>query len=1144
MVSLRRGWIAAAAAVVLLAGTANAQQVFGRIFGTVTDATGGAVQNAKVTITDQNKGTQFVVESNESGNYDKGQLIPGTYQVEFEAAGFGKQQAKDIGVLVNAAAKVDASLQPGNVNQTVEVTAAAPTLQADRADVQTSFTGQQLIDLPSLGRNAQNYELLAPGTSRIGFAHATSEDPQGSAQIQVNGQHFSSTGYDLDGTVNQDPILGIVVINSNIDSLGEQKIMTQTYDAEFGYVAAGMVNSSTKSGSNDFHFTAFEYLRNNSPGFTSFGRDPFAEPNGAPTFKYNQFGGSLGGKIVKDKLFYFADTELIRQSFTGAVQTTVPTALARGGNFSQYLAANSANRIYDPATGNADGTGRTAFTNNTIPTNRLSPQALSLLQYFPTPNINLNGDPLLPNYAASGNGTKTANKWDIRSDYFMNEKTNFFGRYSNHQFEQSAPGAFGSIAGGPAFNSVTFAGNSFARNQSVAIGTTHSFGPTLINEFRFGYMKYYVQTTPNGVGTSPATAAGIPGLNLDNFYTSGLPLFLFKKGDNGSDNITGLGYGLGINSCNCPLTESEGQYQFTDNLTKIVENHNFKFGADIRYAKNLRVPSDSHRAGELTINATRTGLVPNGGGSPQGGLSFATFLLGDVTSFSRYVSNTTNAAEHQRRWFFYGQDSWRVTPKLTINYGLRWELIFPEQVNAAGNGAQLDLNTGLINVFGVGNVSVHGVQSMNYANFAPRLGIAYQVTPKTVIRTGYGWSYGLGTFGATFGHNVTQNPPVLSAQNISPSAAFANVFTLAQGPGALPVNSVPASGQFLLPNNVSGKARPTDVRLPRAEAYNLTVERQIDNATSLSIGYVGNVGRHVGRGSGDGYDQNVNQASYIPGVSSLDVRKPYFAKYGWTQGISYYCMCATSYYNSLQVQLKRSFRGGYSTQVSYTWQDAVSDAADDYAFYYNRPLGRGRQNSISDHGLTIAQNFNIPFGRGRTYGSNINRFVDAAIGGWNLSGVTVFYSGLPFTPTIGNAGTAVRPDVGPGNRPDIGSGSAYATNQSRDGWLNVGLGNGATYGLTNGGTGFLVPSNTVFGNAGFNNLRGPIYINQDLNLSKDFHVTEKLRWQIRAEAYNIFNHTNLGLPNTNVNGSNAGTITAIAFGSNMRRLQFATRFDF
>ncbi len=1058
MVRFRKGFFfcfITCAVLALPSGIGNAQQVFGRIFGTVTDASGGAVQNAKVTITDQSKNTQFTATTNESGNYEKGQLIPGSYTVSVEAPGFAKQQFKDIAVQVDNAARVDASLQPGNVSETVEVTAAAPTLQADRADVQTTFTSKELIDLPLLGRNSQALELLSPGTSRIGFAHASSEDPQGSAQVEVNGQHFSGTGYQLDGTENQDPILGIIVVNPNIDSLAEQKISSQDYDAEFGYAGAGIQNASTKSGTNTLHFSAFEYFRNNTPGFADFGRDPFAEPNGAPTLKWNQFGGSIGGRIIKDKLFYFGDAELLRERFGGAVLTTVPTAAARGGDFSQYLAASSQNAIYDPSTGDPNtGIGRTQFVNNTIPTNRLSKQAINILQNFPLPNI-INANPLLPNYAASGGGSFDSNKWDTRADYFMNEKTSIFGRYSNQEFARGAVGAFGSAAGGPAFNGVAFAGNSRVRNQSIAMGATHTVNPTLVNEFRFGYMKYHVQTTPNGVGTSPATAAGIPGLNLDPFYTSGLPYFNFV--DTNNNQITSLGYSLGANQCNCPLTEEEGQYQFTDNISKIVGNHTYKFGADIRYAKNLRVPSDSHRAGELTFNTQNTGFVGGAGAGAIDGLSFATFLLGDVTGFNRYVSTSTNAAERQKRWFFYGQDSWRVTPKLTINYGLRWELVFPETVNGPQQGAQLDLSTGLINVFGYGLVGAHGVQNMNWLNFAPRLGIAYQLNSKTVIRTGYGWSYELGTFGATFGHNVTQNPPVLSNQQVNAAASFQNVFTLAQGPPAPPATPVPQTGQFLLPDGIAAKARPADVRLPRVEAYNLTVERQLFSNTSLSIGYVGNTGRHVGRGSGDGFDENVNAPAFVPGLSNQNFARPFFAKYGWTQGITYYCMCANNQFNSLQVQLKKTFGSGYGLQLSYTWEDAEGDAADDYTFNYNRPLGYGRENAIPDHELTIAQNYSIPFGRGRKYGANMNKVVDAVVGGWNISGATTFYSGLPFTPNINvyPAGT-VRPYTGPNNRPDAGSCSPYASNESRAGWLNLAP------------CAFGIPANNAFGNIGFN----------------------------------------------------------------------------
>ena len=1150
MVSLRKiSYCSGVALAFCLFAAANApaQQVFGRIFGTVSDASGGAVANAKVTVTDQAKGTSSDVTSNESGNYERGQLLPGQYSVSVEAPGFSKQSFKDISVSVDNAARIDATLQPGNVTQTVEVTAAAPTLQADRADVQTTFSNKQLIELPSIGRNAQAFELLTPGAQRIGFNHASSEDPQGSLQININGQHFSSTGYILDGTTNQDPILGIVVINSNLDSLAESKIASQNYDAEFGYVAAGTFNAITKSGTNDLHFTAFEYLRNNSPGLRLFGRDPFSEPNGAPPFKQNTFGGSIGGRIIKDKLFWFGDAELSRLRQTGAVQTRVFTPEARTGNFSQYLGAPvdgttfvndtagnriplRANQIFDPTTGDqASGQGRLAFANNIIPMNRLSPQAQSLLNsYLPTPNLTV-ANPLLPNYAASGTDNFDSNKWDARADYYFNEKTSFFGRYSNHQFSRSTVGAFGALAGGPAFNGVNFAGNSFVRNQSISIGTTHSFSPTLINEFRFGYVKYNVNTTPNGVGTQPATAAGIPGLNTDDFYTSGLPSF----------NLGGtfLGYSLAANQCNCPLTENEGQYQVVDNLTKIQGNHTFKFGADIRYAKNLRVPSDSHRAGELVFGDGRTGYVAPGATSTQQGLGFATFLLGDVTGFSRYVSTSTNAAEHQRRWAFYGQDSWRVTSKLTVNYGLRWELIFPERVNGAANGSQLDLRTGLINVFGIGNVSNHGVQGMNFLNLAPRLGIAYQLNQKTVIRAGYGWSYGLGVFGATFGHNVTQNPPVLSIQQNNSATNFGSVFTLAQGPQALVPIPVPDSGQFLLPNGIGAKARPLDVRLPRTEAYNLTIERQIAKGTALSVGYVGNVGRHVPAGSGDGFNFDVNSPAFIPGFTGgLNPRRPYFAKYGWTQGIDFYCQCFTNRYNSLQVQLKRSV-GQYGVQLSYTFQDATGDAADNYSLLYNRSLGRGRENAIADHTLTIAQNWNIPFGRNRRFGSNINRFVDYIAGGWNLAGVTTFYSGLPFTPTIANLGNAVRPDVGPGNRPNIGTGSPYAENQSRDGFLNVGPNNTLS-------SAFSIPADNVYGNYGINTLRGPIFISQDLNVSKTFALTEKLRYIIRGEAYNLFNHSNLALPASNVNGQNPGVITGLAFSGTQRRLQFAMRMEF
>ena len=524
MLSLRTWALWALCLVIVLvfgvSQNASAQQVFGSIVGAVTDPSGAAVNNAKVTVSDMQKGTKFEVLTNESGNFTKGQLIPGQYQVSIEAAGFQKTVSNPITVQVDAVARFDVVMQVGNVTQEVEVTAAAPLLQSDRADVAQTFDAKQVEELPSVGRNLQAFELLQPGSVPFGWAHASDENPQNSVQMVVNGQVFDAMGYELDGTTNQDPILGIIVINPTFDSVQEVKQANQDFDAEFSYTGGGMASYSTKSGTNDLHGDAFEYLQVNTPGFQDFARNPFT--NGNPVYRQNQFGGSIGGKVIKDKLFFFADTQLNRQAQGGSVNTSVPTALNRNGNFSDWLAVNPNYQIYDPLTGNADGTGRQPFAGNIIPQNRLSPQAQALLAYFPLPNTT-QFSPIGNNYNASGDVAITGNAWDTRWDYYLNEKNSIFGRYSFAEFTEQAPGAFGTLAGGPNFGN--YAGNSNARNQSLAVGWTYTVSPTLINEFRLGYMRYHVFDVPNGYGTDPATQAGIPGMNLDKTYTSGMPYF-------------------------------------------------------------------------------------------------------------------------------------------------------------------------------------------------------------------------------------------------------------------------------------------------------------------------------------------------------------------------------------------------------------------------------------------------------------------------------------------------------------------------------------------------------------------------------------------------------------------------------------------
>ena len=1127
-------------AVCFSAASIYAQQVFGSIFGTVTDPGGAVVANAKVTITDINKGTKFEVTTDASGNYNKRQLIPDTYSVVIEAPGFSRVGSGNLEVHVDEAARYDATLRVGDVATEIEVTAAAPLLQSDRADVAQTFSAKQINDLPNIGRNLQSMELLQPGSAKIGWQHASDENPQGSVLMVIDGQLFASMGYELDGTTNQDPILGIIVINPNFESVSEMKQSNQNFDAEFAYVGGSMASYSTKSGTNQLHGSLFEYLQLNTPGFTTFAANPFVGLPAA-TYRQNQFGGSAGGRIIKDKFFFFGDYQGNQQSQGASVVTSVPTALNRTGNFSDWLAfsqkpGSGVNyQIYDPNTGNpATGVGRTPYPNNIIPTAQLSKQALAIMNFFPLPNFQqIANEPFLNNYAKNGAVAIKGNSYNTREDYYINQKNSIFGRYSYQGFSEDAPGVFGLLAGGPAFGN--YAGSSVASNQSLSVGWTSSISPTLINEFRVGYMRYHVFDVPNGYGTQPAQDAGIPGLNLDKTYTSGLPAFTINSP---SDRYQ-LGYSLGVNQCNCPLTQTESQYQFVDNLSKTIGKHTFKMGADLRWAQNLRVPSDNHRAGELTFDGAVTGGVPAVGQNPLGGIGLAAFELGQVTSFNRYVSSSTNASEHQKRFFWYGQDEWHPTPKWTISLGLRWEMVFPESVNAAGNGATLDLNTGLMNVFGVGGVSDHGIQSMNWHNFAPRVGIAYQLNKKTVLRAGYGWAYDLGVFGSNFGHNVTQNPPVLINQSPNSPNNFTSVFNLAQGPPAPAAIVVGTNGTFPLPAGINPKFRPATVTLPTIYTYNVALQHQLTNRIAVTASYVGNANRHGFNGTSNTI--NPNEPVYLPGVSNTNLGRPFYSKFGWTNDLSYYCDCSNEHYDSFQAQFKVNALAGWTLQGSYTYQKQWGDGwayDSNYYFLYDRAAGQGYSNTLPRQQWTLAQTYEIPFGKGRKYGSSMAKPVDYALGGWTLSGITTYYSGFPFSPTIDNYGpsaSAGQPNTGPNNRPNIGSGDPYAgAKGNRDQWFVGGI-----------GTSFLYPSANTFGNYPINTLFGPHFINQDLTLAKTFKFTERVGFQLRTDAANVFNHTNLGSPNGNVSNVNtAGQITGIAPGGTMRRLQFSGTIRF
>lgn len=904
--------------------TASGQAVYGSIFGTVTDPQGNVVAGAKVTVTSIGKSTVFEGVTNESGNYNVTHLIPDAYRVKIEGAGFKAYDVPSVQVSADAAARLDAQLQVGAVTQTVEVTAEIPQLKTDRADVAIEFNERYVEDLPILNRNFTNFELLSPGTQKlVGWSHAATENPQGGQQIFVNGQHFSGTAFELDGTDNQDPILGIIVVNPNLDAIEESKFALQNYDAEFGKAVAGVVTVQTKSGTNELHGSGFFDWR----GDGQQARDPFqnAPPNNVlPYASFKQFGGSGGGPIIKNKLFIFGDYQGTRQTNGITNDLTIPslevlqtcnpatnaTSKTPGScDLSEYLGnayINGSGQVYDPATGvPSTGSGRTAFAGNLIPIGRISPAAGKILAEFPNPNSTTSctkaGVPcVINNFVGKGSGPYNQNSFDVRSDYSAPRGYNVFGRFSLDYFSLSGKGALG-ILGGPGDGPAGLNGTSTVHNYSLATGFNKAIGTKWLTDVRFGWFRYNPQTAYSDGNTTPMTTLfGIPGLNRGTSDTGGLSRFHF--GGNGLRNGTGsnaggadsgsFGDGLNVGRCNCPLTEKEDQFQWVNNWTRILGNHAIKFGADIRYAKNLRIPSDANRTGELNFNSADTGQAGNNG------LDLASFLLGDVTSFNRFVSTSTNAAERQKRWFFYGQDTYRVTTKFTFNYGLRWEIYFPETVNGARNGGFANINPGvnggIIRVAGVGGNSLNGNTDNTLKAFAPRLGLAYQWDSKTVVRMGYGRSFDIGVFGSNFGHVVTQNLPVLANQDLSDSSVNGGtndrsaVFTLGCGPtataycsglnvGPIPFNPVTVPSNGILPlrgpfNNVDPRVRPTRQRLPTLDAWNLTVQRQITPTMTVELAYIGNKGSHTFAGNGPAY--NANEVAVGPGTDPFGCLAP------------------------------------------------------------------------------------------------------------------------------------------------------------------------------------------------------------------------------------------------------------------------------
>jgi outer membrane receptor protein involved in Fe transport len=1209
------------------------QAVFGSILGTINDPSGAAVNGAKVTVTSQTKDTSFSATTNESGNYEVTHLIPDVYTVRVEAQGFKILEFKDIQVSADTGSRVDGAFIVGSTSEQVEVTAEAPQLKTDRADVAVEFTAQTVEDLPILNRNFTSFELLSPGTQKlVGWSHAATENPQGGQQIFVNGQTFSGTAFELDGTDNQDPILGIIVVNPNIDAIQEAKVTLGNFDAEFGKAIAGVVTVQTKSGSNDIHGSGFWFRRTDATAardpFTQYAPDPVTGRL-IPSARWQQFGGTVGGPIIKNKLFFFGDYQSTRQKNGISNLETIPTALLRstcvaGGTFCDFssyaanigngTAGDPSNFLYDPTTGNSSGSGRSAFCGATefvpvgpatssnylalnqaacatpflIPVGRMDAASLKLLAAFPSPT----NSGSTSNFVGSGAGPYNQNSFDTRIDYSARPTVQMFGRFSLNYFTLSGAPSLGAV-GGIGYGPGGLAGSSNVHNYSLASGVTKTFSSTLLGDFRFGYFQYNPLTNKPDAGVAAMSAFGIPNANLAGSqaaFTSGLGEF--DMDGTGSN----FGDGLGVARCNCPLIERERQFQWVANITKIHGNHQFKFGGDFRYARNLRVPSDSNRTGVYAFSHLNTsGGVQDGSdkgtiATGQGGLDFATFMLGDVTQLSRYVSTSVDAAERQHRMFYYGQDTWRITPKLTLNYGVRWEVYFPEYVNGKDQGGFANIQQGEVRVAGEAGIGLSGNINNDWHYFAPRLGAAYQVNNRTVVRMGYGRSYDMGVFGSNFGHAVTQNLPVLAAQLVQGTTnTYDSAFALSSGPPTFVFPQIPSNG--LLPlagpqcfqsgaNCVQPHIRPTFQRLPELDAWNATIQRQVTNTISLEVAYIGNKGTHGFAGDGNTY--NVNQPSivgYAAGVPQAERRPLYnaFTYPGFADptnvaipgvasivpGVLQCCSTdqgnylgndASSNYNALQIKADKRFAHGLQFLTHYTY--AKANRYDSNYYADSHAISYGPSDQVRTDVWVTSEVYELPFGRGKTFAGNAGKAQDLVVGGWAISGTTNWSSGLPWTPSFNECGG--EEDVGV-CRPDKGTGSFKLS----PGSLQHPAG-GAPYiqfftpvaNITTATGGpFADPGFGNLGNYGVNSLRGPRYFGADAALMKNFAITERVKAQFRMDAFNLFNHPVLGFNANQGNlcidcGGNAGQITNIEADSSpgsttgMRQLEFALKFSF
>src|ERR1700722_856272 len=1051
----------------------------GTFSGQVTDQTGAGVSSAEVKVTNQETGVAETRSTSQDGYYTVPLLKPGVYSIEVKATGFNSAIRKDLALQIQQVVQQDFKLQVGGVQTEVTVQGGAPLVNMESTEVGNVITQEATEELPLNGRNFSQLGLLVPGTTSgpVGGIRQTNggnETRRAGAEITTSGARWTFNLFMIDGLDDRDQSVGTLKVFPNLESIGEFKVQVGNSDAE---VATGgaVVNVISVSGPNEVHGSAFEFLSD-----SDFDARNFFDA-AKPPFQQNQFGAAVGGPIRKNKTFYFADYQGLRIHSSATQILSEPTAALRTGDFSGYP-----NAIFDPNSYSAPTNPRTPFAGNVIPTNRLDPLALKVLQIFPLPNLPGQSN----NYRLNQLTVQHEDQYDGRVDHVLSPKDSMFVRFTSGTSDVTYPKAL-PLATNGVLNPVSFAGSNrlnHAPSQQSTVQEIHSFTPSLVNQAAIGYTRFALRVTPIDLGNYTSNLLGLQGSNTS-YDASGLASFSLS------------GYS-GYSSSSVPEIVPQNTYQLSDTVSWVHGSHSVKFGVSIVH-NEFGFFQLSGASGTLAF----TGNYSNNPAASAGtGGAFADFLLG-------LPSSSTKAALPDGVPFLsytevgsFVEDQWRATKNLTVTIGIRYDL-FTSPPERYDRQSDFNPSTGGVDIAGQNGISA-GILKTQPHNFAPRLGLAYKLGEKTVVRAAYGLYYfnEQGTGGSA---RLFINYPLSQQYSVSCSAT-APCLNLANG----------------IPNTLSSSNLPSEVYIPTAnqtpsmQQWNFSLERQITPSMVVRGSYVGTRGNHLSIA--------LDEDTAYPGPGAVPARRPYPAY----ASLSSWEPIGISKYNSLQLSAEKRYSNGISLLAAYTWSKAMDEGGGgNSASAESRNNVQNPRDVSAEYGLadfnfpqrfTLSEVYEVPVGHGRKYLSNGNRFIDMLAGGWAVTSIITAQDGPPgslsMATTTSNTGTFQYP-----NR--ICDGNLSSGQRTLQHWFNTSC--------------FVAPALYTFGNAGRNIIIAPGLGTWDLGAHKDFRVTEKVGLTFRGEFFNVLNKANFGYPSTSIGSIAAGTITSVV--TTGRQIQFALR---